>query len=207
MRAKRRKCACPTPGVTAKQEAAAGGATLYGVDAVDSGGMISMGLDMGTGALGQAWAVGTGGTIIEYNGTSWRQIGMADFLGVKPPTATLYAVSHAQDGTIMAVGAGGVTVRRGTDATWSSVPSGVTVNLNGVAATSATDALAVGDNGTVLHWNGSNLMAADASSFPQGKPGGSLRSIHCYNPMDCWMVGGDSTIWHLSGSTWSKYSG
>lgn len=189
--------------ITPKQEAAAGGANLLAVDGVDS--MAVVGIDLGTTPQGQAWAVGTGGVIIERMGTSWRLIGQSDFAGVTPPTSTLYSVSRASDGAIWAVGAGGAAVRRGLDTVWSSMSTGVNVTLYGVAASSATDAIAVGANGTILRLSGSGWAPESIAAFPSGKPTGTLRAIRCYYSSDCWVVGDGGALWRWDGNAWMKY--
>ncbi len=191
-----------TPTISTKQETAAASANLLGVDGVDS--MVVVGFDMGTGNLGQAWAVGSGGVIIERMGTTWRRIGSTDFAGATPPTSTLYSVSHASDGTILAVGAGGTSIQRGLDTVWASKSTGVTTTLYGVAANSATDGIAVGANGTILRLSGSGWAPENASAFPNGKPTGTLRAIHCFYSSNCWVVGDGTALWRWDGGAWNK---
>lgn len=192
-----------TPTIVTKQETAAGGANLLGVDGVDT--TVMVGFDMGSGAMGQAWAVGSGGTIIERMGSTWRLIGKTDFAGVNPPTSTLYSVSHASDGTILAVGAGGTSVQRALDTIWVSKPTGTSATLYGVAANSANDGIAVGANGTILRLSASGWAPENAAAFPNGKPTGTLRAIRCAYSSDCWVVGDGTTLWHWDGGSWMKF--
>jgi hypothetical protein len=86
-------------------------------------------------------AVGVGGTIRSWNGTSWSADTSGTtltFLGVACPTATL----------CKAVGANG-TIRSWNGASWSADTSGTTQFLVGVACPTTTLCKAVGTNGTI----------------------------------------------------------
>ena len=65
----------------------------------------------------------------------------------------LYAVAAFGPASAWAVGAGGVTYRL-EPAGWRPVASGVSATLRAIVARSVEDAVAVGDDGVVLVWNG-----------------------------------------------------
>jgi NAD kinase len=95
------------------------------------------------------FAVGAGGTILHYDGTSWT----AQASGT---TNDLYFVAVLDSSDAYALGAGGTVVHYdGTH--WSLVPvSGLTATLRaaGVAVDTTgaiTDYFVVGDGGTILH--------------------------------------------------------
>ena len=101
-----------------------------------------------------AFAVGTDGTILHFDGTRWAR----EASGVD---VDLESVSGVIDGDgveeVFAVGAEGTALRRrGGD--WEAVNTGVVDHLFGVWVRSADDAFAVGDNGRVLRWNGEVMV-------------------------------------------------
>lgn len=57
---------------------------------------------------------------------------------------------------------------------------------------------AVGDNGTILEWDGSAWNAVASGT------GQNLNGIHCVNASDCRTVGENGTILHWDGSAWSS---
>lgn len=69
------------------------------------------------------------------------------------------------------------------------------VDLFGVWGTGPTDAWAVGDKGTILHWNGATWLARQA---PTAK---ALRAVGGTGPQDVWMVGDEGVAIHFDGAT------
>lgn len=106
---------------------------LYGVDALDAE---------------HVWAVGTGGTILFYNGATWTR--QASGLTVE----TLYEVSALDASHVWAVGAHGIVLFH-NGSSWSAQSSGTTRALYGVHALSGTNVWAVGAGGAIRHFNGS----------------------------------------------------
>ena len=74
------------------------------------------------------------------------------------------------------------------------------VDLFGVWGTGPTDAWAVGDKGTVLHWNGVTWLARQA---PTTK---TLRAVGGTGANDVWMVGDDGVAIHFNGATFQENS-
>ena len=87
-------------------------------------------------------AVGAGGTIRAWNGTSW---------GAQPSgtTQTLSSVSCTATNSCVAVGNTG-TIRGWNGISWSAQPSGTTQQLRGVSCTATNSCVAVGNTGTRL---------------------------------------------------------
>lgn len=102
------------------------------------------------------WAVGEAGTVLHYDGTDWQR-------ATAPTTAadTLFDIALI-DGQGWAVGKrfnpvfATVTglILHLRDGVWTEVPIPQTQPLYAVAFTAADAGWAVGEDGTVLHWNG-----------------------------------------------------
>jgi hypothetical protein len=56
---------------------------------------------------------------------------------------------------------------------------------------------AVGDNGSILRWDGASWSAVASSTTA------NLYSVHCASANDCWAAGSGGTIVHWNGSVWS----
>jgi|GEM_PF-1366380 len=78
------------------------------------------------------------------------------------------------------------------------INSGTAFNLNGVWGSSSTDVFAVGDNGLILHYNGSNWSQMDSGTATD------LLSIWGSSASDIYTAGDDGFIFHYNGSVWSK---
>src|SRR6266550_1543677 len=81
---------------------------------------------------------------------------------------------------------------------WSSASSGTTQHLNGIWGTSATDVWAVGDAGTILHYNGTSWSSVPSGTFQ------FLDGVWGSSASDVWAVGDNGTILHFNGTTWSS---
>jgi hypothetical protein len=82
------------------------------------------------------------------------------------------------------------------DATWSPMSSATTNNLNDVWGSSASDVFAVGDSGTILHYNGSTWSAMGSGTT------NSLKSVWGNSATDVFAAAG-GCIYHYDGSAWS----
>lgn len=139
----------------------------------------------GAGETLNLWATAGGGYVAQYSVSGWdvEDIGTSNHegLGGDDP-ASLYAVSwggvyhfdgatwvyestpngerlndvYASGQVAFAVGEEGAILHRTAEGTWAAMESGVTVNLNGVAAVSNSDVWAVGEEGTALHYDGTS---------------------------------------------------
>lgn len=88
-----------------------------------------------------AWAVGSDGTALRWNGTAWQPVPLTTL-------ATLNAVWGRDPSTVYAVGQNG-TILRWNGTAWHPEDSGTPSNLLQVWGT-ATEVYALGANGTVL---------------------------------------------------------
>ncbi len=158
-----------------------------------------------------AWAVGfyfTGvdkSMILHWNGSSWKQVtspnpgSQGTFLyGVRATSASsAWAVGSAFNGT-----ADKTLIVRWDGSAWKQVktpnPGGATQNndLNAVAATSATDAWAVGDydSGTgtrtlALHWDGSAWTQVTTPNLGGSSIDDSFTSVGASSAGSVWAVG------------------
>jgi hypothetical protein len=155
-----------------------------------------------------AWAVGfyypTPKTLVEHwNGTSWTHV-----TSPAPGSgSTLNAIAATSLTNAWAVGTynndttNQTLVEHWNGTKWSKVPSPspscpAGINLNGVAATSSSNAWAVGycntgsaDQTLVLHWNGIKWSRA-ASPSPSCPAGGiSLNGVSAISSSWAWVVG------------------
>jgi hypothetical protein len=85
----------------------------------------------------------------------------------------------------------------GSVGTWGLVSSPVTDDLKSIAMTSASNGWAVGNGGTILHWNGNLWSKANS---PTTQPLYAVKMISANNG---WAVGGFGTILHWDGSSWN----
>jgi serine/threonine protein kinase len=177
-----------------------------------------------------AWAVGytydtSGGDpnwkclIEHWDGTSWTVVPTRPGGYLSAVTATsatdVWAVGSTDTGSTG--GNGGEPLILHWDGTaWTSVPAPGTTGeaLYGVAATSATDAWAVGGNGSfdslILRWDGTAWTSVPAPSTA----GGLLSGVTAASPTSAWAVGStvlrwDGTAWQQVGhaSTWDGLQG
>jgi len=83
---------------------------------------------------------------------------------------------------------------------WSRVNSPTAVTLRGVSMVSSSDGWAVGEQGTILHWDGTEWspMVSPTSA--------DLYAIDMVTTDDGWAVGIDGVILHWDGSAWSLES-
>ena len=186
-----------------------------------------------------AWAVGLigpGGNgspgnttplIEHWDGTSWTQVPCP----IPANGGQLYSVSATSPTDVWAAGwTGGdatidgqqTLIEHWNGTAWSRVPSpnpaGGVNFLRGVAATSPSDAWAVGNtsltshqNAVILHWNGTSWMQVSGNS---GAYDAGLQSVSATSGHDAWAVGmtNPSTcspqcgtlILHWNGTAWSR---
>jgi hypothetical protein len=111
----------------------------------------------------------------------------------------LRAVAGLSQGDVWAVGAkGGMARWNGIE--WSSVPSGVTVDLNAIGAVSAA-LYAVGASGTVLYWDG---RETEPSPYPEVVTDVDLNAVWGRAIDDVWVAGDGATLFHYSDGGWSQ---
>src|SRR5262245_39691341 len=80
--------------------------------------------------------------------------------------------------------------------------------LNAVSVLSSSDAWAVGDSSTVLHWNGTSWAPVTIPGLPAAV---SLSAVDALSPSDVWAAGFssagtllDTLIVHWNGTAWKR---
>ena len=156
-----------------------------------------------------AMAVGTlagvGGTdIIKFTTPSWTTV-------ASPATADLFSIAKVLTGSsdIWAVGDGG-TILTNTAGNWRVLTSPVGAgnlrvpppvplpNLRSVHFTASNDGWAVGDNGTIMKYDGTTWSIYQTAPIVPN----NLTSVYTISPIDGWAVGTNGTILRLTGSGW-----
>jgi streptogramin lyase len=90
-------------------------------------------------------------------------------------------------------------IRHHNGSAWSTSTTTVSVRLNGVWAASSTDAWAVGDSGTLLHFDGTRWK-----SLPTGMPTSALGGVWGSSARDVWVTTGGGGLLHYDGNGWSS---
>ena len=144
------------------------------------------------GVWGSAWndvfAVGTGGTILHYNGAVWNTMASGT-------TDHLVGVWGSAWNDVFAVGTGG-TILHYNGVAWGAMVSGTTSHLVGVWGSAWNDVFAVGQGGTILHYNGVawGAMVSGTTNHLVGVWGSAWN--------DVFAVGQGGTILHYNGVAW-----
>lgn len=143
---------------------------------------------------GEIWAVGRGfGAIVHYDGTRWT--------GASHGLDGAIAISAATTNSVwILTSTNGLHRYDGTSWAPTTVPS--VPSLRALHAVSPSDVWAVGDLGTVLHWDGAtwSVVGAGFSSLSD------LRAVHALGPNDVWIGGTGGAIRHFDGATWTDRS-
>lgn len=84
-----------------------------------------------------------------------------------------------------------------SQSSWQMVSSPTTNNLNSVFMLTLSNGWAVGEHGTILHYDGSSWSTVTSPT------GNNLQSVFMLNSNDGWAVGNAGTILHWAGSAWS----
>ncbi len=140
------------------------------------------------------WAVGSGSTIMHYDGASWNSV---------PPPVTgqfLHGIWGSSADNIYTVGGNG-TVFHYDGNGWADVTpsSGFTTEiLTGVWGSSPSDIYAVGFAGTIAHYDGSAWSIVTPAPTSE-----ALRDVWGTSESDVWAVGNMGAILHFDGTSWS----
>ncbi len=140
------------------------------------------------------YAVGLGGAVLQYNGTSWAALsGMpaTNYRGVS-------GVSGQAVVSVWAVGDNGAALHD-TAGSWSNVSTGQNNNLYAVWVAAGGNAYAVGENGTALHLAGSTWKSM---TTPNGI--GDLHAVWGSDATHIWAVGDNGIVIFSNGTTWVK---
>ena len=137
-------------------------------------------------------AVGTGGTILQYNGKIWT--GLASGI-----TTNLNAIWAANTSNAWAVGDNGVILRwNGSE--WSAQTSDTTEHLYGVFGFSATDIVAVGANGTIRRYNGTSWATVTNNDS------NALFDVWGSAANNIFAVGANGTVLRWNGTSWFPHA-
>jgi hypothetical protein len=139
----------------------------------------------------EAWAVGEGGAIYAYDGTTWTPENSWT-------AVNLYGVSVDDNGVCWAVGASTICSNHGLVDGWTNWPSPVTAFLNAVEAISGGNVWIVGSEGTALHCQASNTYVLHVDSV-------DLQGVSAASWNDIWAVG-RRAIFYCNGSSWADQS-
>jgi trimeric autotransporter adhesin len=166
-------------------------ATLYGVTA-DSGGS-------------PAWAVGSNGTILMWNGNQWQQQS-------SPTKNTLRSVGLVHNSNnAWAVGDNGTIVQY-NGSSWSNVTSPTTAQLNAVVMVNTTSGWAVGGNqntGVIINMNGTTWSNFTKINFGVSTPNATVRlnatlnSLTIDSPTSAWAAGASGMVLYWTGTEWA----
>ena len=124
---------------------------------------------------------------------------------IDPPVTGVELLDVTGSGTelLLAVGTGGAALRRNAAGTaMEALVSGTTETLRSVWALSATDAFAVGDDGTIVRWDGTAWTTM--SSAGDAWAGRRLDGVWGSSPTNVFAVGELGTVLRYDGTRWTE---
>jgi hypothetical protein len=142
------------------------------------------------------FAVGDGGFILQFNGTTWTKI-------TSPTTQNLEAVLVVSATEAWAVGAAGVILKWNGTA-WATVTSPTTTQLNAITMLDATlsgtaqSGWAVGNAGVAVTYNGTSWALNSTGNT------NNMNGVAQFNNNDVWAAGNAGTIMHWDGTAWTS---
>jgi len=153
------------------------------------------------------WAVGDGGIIARFDGTTWTS-SMYDGNTVTPLPLTSFArparklrlrgVWGSSASNVVVVGDSGVVaVYNGS--TWTNRASGVTTALTDVWGSSASDFYATTADGRIVRFNASTASVVAGVQAP-----GALLSVWGSSASNIYAVGEGGLVYKYNGSSWSR---
>jgi hypothetical protein len=137
-----------------------------------------------------AWAVGTAGTIVRWNGDAFTLMSSGT-------DRALRAVWAASSSSAWVVGARGTVLGLFNGSKWVAFSVGSTVDLFDVWGAADDDIWIAGDMGLALHWDGGEWRSVPTSTTA------SLRSLWGDGPDDVWAAGTLGTLVHWNGKAWA----
>jgi hypothetical protein len=155
------------------------------------------------------WAVGEGGTVLQWNGSVWQEVSPPPSCRYSCGAVFLYAVSVASRTNVWAVGSTNSWTNNlwhwdGTR--WTEVLPPNDALLNDVVVLPSNFGLAAADRGTIFRYDGSNWTIATTQWTTNG-----FRGFDCLHQSDCWAVGILNQqppaygLQHWNGSNWEVY--
>ncbi len=145
------------------------------------------------------WAVGSTGTVLNYNGITWAPVTIGGPSSSTTFTNDIYSISLSDQNNGWAVGNLGFLLKFDGQK-WTSAISPTTERLNSVSVLSDVQAWAVGAFGTILNFNGTtwSKMGSAFSGF-------DLYNIYMKDDSDGWLCGQDGTISFYDGTRWISH--
>jgi photosystem II stability/assembly factor-like uncharacterized protein len=140
------------------------------------------------------WAVGGGGALRRWNGSTWLTF-------TSPTSQSLFGVAAVSGGDGWAVGENG-TILRWNGTSWSAASSPTANDLNAVYLATSGDGWAVGDGNTVLRLTGS-AWSAVAGPFTANI---DLYDVSMISSGSGQLVGEEGRIAAWNGAAWSAVS-
>jgi hypothetical protein len=143
------------------------------------------------------WAVGERGTVLTGDALATESV---------PTTATLYGIWQSELGTVWAVGGepdlSGVILEKSAGAWHDVTPAGSTGAFFKVWGASDDDVWICGQEGKLVHWDGSALTAVD-SGLARNVP---LFTVAGRAHDDVYVVGGlgNAVVLHFDGGSWTR---
>lgn len=136
------------------------------------------------------WAVGEGGSVVEWDGTSWIS-------RTSPVTVTLECVAGVPGATgeAWAVGASG-TILHYDGGQWHHVSSPTGEHLFSVAIASSTAGWAVGTEGGIVRYDGSGWRGVS------GPTDEDLVSVSAASAESVYAISGEGGLFHWDGAAW-----
>ncbi len=156
-------------------------ATLYGVAVTDMGG-----------GKYHAVAVGSGGTVLEWNNGKWTKVSF-------PGASALRGVTAMGSGEYLAVGLS-LIYRRAVNGIWQPIGQ-VPGTLRAITQVDKGKAFAVGNAGLLVEIQGTNI-----SVKPKTFGTMDVAAITAIAPNSVWVVGSSGGTAHFDGSKWQGIS-
>jgi hypothetical protein len=137
------------------------------------------------------WAVGSGGDIMHFDGTSWTNY-------TTPTTSNLWSIDMVNANEGWAGGISGLMLHY-QNGTWTRIqPNPTTFTIEAIHMLSASEGWAVGYNGTILRYNGS---AWTQQTSPTTE---NLLGVHMISSNEGWASGNEGTLLHYMNGTWTQ---
>jgi len=136
----------------------------------------------------RVWAVGYGGTALQFDGTDWNRRDL-------PTGESLHGIWGSDDDDIHVVGADGLILHF-DGRTWTRQESGTDATLSGIWGSGPDDIYAVGQAGTVLHYDGERWQS---QAF---NPSLHMVSVWGRGPSEVYVVAFPGRIYRYDGTGW-----
>ena len=147
---------------------------------------------------GDLYAVGDNGQVVHYDGQKWTHMAT----GTDKNLNAIWGESKGGQTTLFAVGETGKILRY-KNGEWDTMTTFQYDTLHDVFGLSENFVMAVGDNGTVLTYNGSKWTRQiwDAEATWQTT---AMHAVWALSPQQIWVGGDNGTMIHFEMGEWTK---